>query len=194
MRADTHPKRGRWTRQPAATVRSASAVRETAMRLAIRRLPRTIIELGPSTHSPVIGFGDRKYVRTTRLFSRRVPFFGFGRLAAIRGMQRLPRTNRVLQDQAERSTTNQRKTERCRAIHNQPQKNRMLQSVPRSSKCFEDPTGRHRTFHGTCREMKAKKGAVSYGKMWDCKTSKMSQSPHAALNAFGLFAAGPRCE
>jgi hypothetical protein len=28
------------------------------------------------------------------------------------------------------------------------------------------------------------------GKMWDCKTSKMSQSPHAALNAFGLFAQG----
>ena len=28
-----------------------------------------------------------------------------------------------------------------------------------------------------------------WGKMWDCKTSKMSQSPHAALNAFGLFAA-----
>ena len=27
--------------------------------------------------------------------------------------------------------------------------------------------------------------------MWDCKTSKMSQSPHAALNAFGLFAAVP---
>jgi len=27
--------------------------------------------------------------------------------------------------------------------------------------------------------------------MWDCKTSKMSQSPRAALNAFGLFAAGP---
>ena len=26
--------------------------------------------------------------------------------------------------------------------------------------------------------------------MWDCKTSKMPQSPHAALNAFGLFAAG----
>jgi hypothetical protein len=26
--------------------------------------------------------------------------------------------------------------------------------------------------------------------MWDCKTSKMSQSPRAALNAFGLFAAG----
>jgi len=26
--------------------------------------------------------------------------------------------------------------------------------------------------------------------MWDCKTSKMSQSPLAALNAFGLFAAG----
>jgi hypothetical protein len=26
--------------------------------------------------------------------------------------------------------------------------------------------------------------------MWDCKTSKMSQSPHAALNAFGLFAVG----
>jgi hypothetical protein len=25
--------------------------------------------------------------------------------------------------------------------------------------------------------------------MWDCKTSKMSQSPLAALNAFGLFAA-----
>ena len=25
--------------------------------------------------------------------------------------------------------------------------------------------------------------------MWDCKTSKMSQSPRAALNAFGLFAA-----
>ena len=26
--------------------------------------------------------------------------------------------------------------------------------------------------------------------MWDCKTSKTSQSPRAALNAFGLFAAG----
>jgi len=25
--------------------------------------------------------------------------------------------------------------------------------------------------------------------MWDCKTSKMSQSPLAALNAVGLFAA-----
>jgi len=32
--------------------------------------------------------------------------------------------------------------------------------------------------------------AVGQGKMWDCKTSKMSQSPHAALNAFGLFATG----
>jgi hypothetical protein len=30
------------------------------------------------------------------------------------------------------------------------------------------------------------------GKMWDCKTSKMSQSPLAALNAFGLFAADQR--
>jgi len=30
--------------------------------------------------------------------------------------------------------------------------------------------------------------------MWDCKTSKMSQSPHAALNAFGLFAGGPERE
>ena len=29
-----------------------------------------------------------------------------------------------------------------------------------------------------------------WGKMWDCKTSKMTQSPLAALNAFGLFAAG----
>jgi len=28
--------------------------------------------------------------------------------------------------------------------------------------------------------------------MWDCKTSKMSQSPPAALNAFGLFAAEVR--
>jgi hypothetical protein len=28
--------------------------------------------------------------------------------------------------------------------------------------------------------------------MWDCKTSKMSQSPHAALNASGLFAAEQR--
>jgi len=28
--------------------------------------------------------------------------------------------------------------------------------------------------------------------MWDCKTSKMSQSPLAALNAFGLFAAQDR--
>ena len=32
--------------------------------------------------------------------------------------------------------------------------------------------------------------AVGQGKMWDCKTSKMSQSPRAALNAFGLFASG----
>jgi len=32
--------------------------------------------------------------------------------------------------------------------------------------------------------------AVEPGKMWDCKTSKMPQSPYAALNAFGLFAAG----
>jgi hypothetical protein len=31
---------------------------------------------------------------------------------------------------------------------------------------------------------------LAWGKMWDCKTSKMSQSPRAALNAFGLFAAG----
>lgn len=29
--------------------------------------------------------------------------------------------------------------------------------------------------------------------MWDCKTSKMSQSPLAALNAFGLFARGYQC-
>jgi hypothetical protein len=33
--------------------------------------------------------------------------------------------------------------------------------------------------------------AVEPGKMWDCKTSQMSQSPRAALNAFGLFAAVP---
>ena len=31
---------------------------------------------------------------------------------------------------------------------------------------------------------------LGWGKMWDCKTSKMSQSPLAAFNAFGLFAAG----
>ena len=31
------------------------------------------------------------------------------------------------------------------------------------------------------------------GKMWDCKTSKMSQSPRAALNAFGLFARMSHC-
>lgn len=31
--------------------------------------------------------------------------------------------------------------------------------------------------------------AVGQGKMWDCKTSKVSQFPLAALNAFGLFAA-----
>ena len=30
--------------------------------------------------------------------------------------------------------------------------------------------------------------AVGQGKMWDCMTSKMSQSPLAALNTFGLFA------
>jgi len=34
--------------------------------------------------------------------------------------------------------------------------------------------------------------AVEPGKMWDCKTSKMSQSPSAALNASGLFAAESR--
>ena len=33
--------------------------------------------------------------------------------------------------------------------------------------------------------------AVGQGKMWDCMTSKMSQSPLAALNAFGLFASIP---
>gem|GEM_PF-2153333 len=31
---------------------------------------------------------------------------------------------------------------------------------------------------------------VGQGKMWDCKTSKMSQSPLATLNTFGIFAAG----
>ena len=70
--------------------------------------------------------------------------------------------------------------------------------APRGAFCCECANGRQgvlrqrqaATIHDRQRRSAPERDSTCWGKMWDCKTSKMSQSPHAALNAFGLFATG----
>jgi hypothetical protein len=81
-----------------------------------------------------------------------------------------------MQEKAELSRGIQGKTGCCRAIQDVPKDFRIEQEKADSSRTMQRCTGTYREHR--------------YGKMWDCKTSKMSQSPLAALNAFGLFAAG----
>jgi len=151
------------------------ALHETGVRLAIWSLRRPITDLGIFIHDPVIGFGGQKYVRPPHLFSRVTP--GLAGIGSDSFDFAATRWNRVkASDSCWRSpVATCTKSRRVAAKH---------------QKKFLGPRSRGESspISVGCVRLPRRAPRVP-GKMWDCKTSKMSQSPRAALNAFGLFAA-----
>ena len=176
------------TRIPNALYRVASpqprgdllfALHETGVRLAIWSLRRPITELGILAHNVVIGFGGQKYSQPPHLFSRATP--GLAGIGSDSFDFAATRWNRVkASDSCWRSpVATCTKSRRVAAKH---------------QKKFLGPRSRGESspISVGCVRLPRRAPRVP-GKMWDCKTSKMSQSPRAALNAFGLFGRMSHC-